>query len=194
VAGTGGALVTPFGTVRAEQRGAQQRHFGVLNLTLATELQLHSYRSPERRSRTTGRPRVTAHGPTVSGAPTSRRIRATRSPFPQASAIPIPAMARGDTQLGTTSTSSTGRARRARPHRISAAHVVHRRGRLRVPVTVTNSGGYLRKDTVSRHLVAPPVLVGAGDIADLHEEPGFAHREPDGHDPRACRGRDKPTG
>src|SRR5256885_10917867 len=50
-------------------------------------------------------------------APTSRRIRATRSRFPPASAIPIPAMAPGDTR----STGATARraraARRVRPRR-----------------------------------------------------------------------------
>src|SRR5437773_1909775 len=72
------------------------------------------------------------------------------------------------TPFGTTRANSQGRtgstASQTAP--IPATHVYAGAASFRVTVTVTNNGGISGVDTVAVTVVAPPVLVGAGDIAD----------------------------
>ncbi len=167
VVGTGGALVTGFGTVRANSQVRNSGAFGVLDLTLNDGTYAWQFVPIAGKTFTDSgttachgaRPTVNA-GPDVTTNPGDTVRLAIAFTDPDAGDAPWSyAIAWGD---GTSSTGST--ASQTAP--IPAAHVYSNVASFGVPVTVTNSGGISGVDTVAVTVVAPPVLVGAGDIAD----------------------------
>src|SRR6266480_525724 len=167
VAGTGGALVTSFGTVRPNSQVRNSGTFGVLNLTLGDG----SYRwqfVPVAGKTFTDSGTTACHGarPTVNAGTDITTNPGDTVTLSASFSDPDPSdgpwgytVNWGD---GTSSTGST--ASQTAP--IAATHVYSNMASFRVPVTVTNSGGISGMDTVAVTVVAPPVLVGAGDIAD----------------------------
>src|SRR2546425_1454915 len=167
VAGTGGALVTSFGTVRPNSEVRNSGTFGVLNLTLGDGSYSWQF-VPVAGKTFTDNGTTACHGarPTVSGSPDITTNPGDTVTLSASFTDPDPSdgpwgytVHWGD---GTSSTGSTA----SQPAPISAAHVYTTVASFRVPVTVTNSGGISGMDTVAVTVVAPPVLVGAGDIAD----------------------------
>src|SRR5213592_4883437 len=167
VAGTGGALVTPFGTTRANSQVRSSGTFGVLRLDLGDAS--YSWRFVPVAGRTFSDSGTTAcHGarPTVSAGPDITTNPGDTVTLSASFSDPDPSdgpwgytINWGD---GTSSTGST--ASQTAP--IAATHVYAGGASFRVTVTVTNNGGISGVDTVAVTVVAPPVLVGAGDIAD----------------------------
>src|SRR5213592_3306156 len=167
VAGTGGALVTPFGTTRANSQVRSSGTFGVLRLDLGDAS--YSWRFVPVAGRTFSDSGTTAcHGarPTVSAGPDITTNPGDTVTLSASFSDPDPSdgpwgytINWGD---GTSSTGST--ASQTAP--IPATHVYAGAASFRVTVTVTNNGGISGVDTVAVTVVAPPVLVGAGDIAD----------------------------
>src|SRR5205809_7041481 len=167
VVGTGGALVTGFGTVRANSDVRNSGTFGVLNLTLGDGSYSWQFVPVAGKTFTDNgttachgaRPTVNA-GPDVTTNPGDTVRLAIAFTDPDAGDAPWSyAIAWGD---GTSSSGST--ASQTAP--IAATHVYAGAASFRVTVTVTNNGGISGVDTVAVTVVAPPVLVGAGDIAD----------------------------
>ena len=167
VAGTGGALVTPFGTVRPNSQVRNSGTFGVLRLDLGDTS--YSWRFVPVAGKTFSDSGTTAcHGarPTVSAGPDITTNPGDTTTLSATFSDPDPSdgpwgytINWGD---GTSSTGST--ASQTAP--IAATHVYAGGASFRVTVTVTNNGGISGVDTVAVTVVAPPVLVGAGDIAD----------------------------
>src|SRR5437762_1913572 len=167
VAGTGGALVTPFGTVRPNSQVRNSGTFGVLRLDLGDTS--YSWRFVPVAGKTFSDSGTTAcHGarPTVSAGPDITTNPGDTTTLSATFSDPDPSdgpwgytITWGD---GTSSTGST--ASQTAP--IAATHVYAGGASFRVTVTVTNNGGISGVDTVAVTVVAPPVLVGAGDIAD----------------------------
>src|SRR5213078_756919 len=167
VAGTGGALLTPFGTTRANSQVRSSGTFGVLRLDLGDAS--YSWRFVPVAGKTfTDNGTTACHGarPTVSGG-----LDITTNPgdtVTLSASFSDPDPSDGpwgytvNWRDGTSSTGST--ASQTAP--IAATHVYAGAASFRVTVTVTNNGGISGVDTVAVTVVAPPVLVGAGDIAD----------------------------
>ncbi|PYO98970.1 MAG: hypothetical protein DMD61_08615 [Gemmatimonadetes bacterium] len=167
VAGTGGAVVTPFGTVRPNSEVRNSGTFGVLNLTLGDGSYSWQF-VPVAGKTFTDSGTTACHGarPTVNAGPDLTTNPGDTVTLSASFSDPDPSdgpwgytVNWGD---GTSSTGSTP----SQTAPISAAHVYSTVASFRVPVTVTNSGGISGMDTVAVTVVAPPVLVGAGDIAD----------------------------
>jgi PKD repeat protein len=167
VAGTGGALVTPFGTTRANSQVRNSGTFGVLNLTLSdgtyawqfVPVAGKTFSDSGTDSCHGARPTVNA-GPDLTANPGDTTTLSATFSDPDPSDGPWGYTINwGD---GTSSTGST--ATQTAP--IAATHVYASAASFRVPVTVTNSGGISGVDTVAVTVVAAPVLIGAGDIAD----------------------------
>src|SRR6266699_1385038 len=167
VAGTGGALVTSFGTVRPNSQVRNSGTFGVLNLTLGDGSYSWQF-VPVAGKTFTDSGTTACHGarPTVNAGPNITTNPGDTVTLSASFSDPDPSdgpwgytVNWGD---GTSSTGST--ASETTP--IAATHVYSNVASFRVPVTVTNSGGISGMDTVAVTVVAPPVLVGAGDIAD----------------------------
>src|SRR5436853_2857174 len=167
VAGTGGALVTSFGTVRPNSQVRNSGTFGVLNLPLGERS--YSWQFVPVAGKTFSDSGTTAcHGarPTVSAGPDLTTNPGDTVTLSATVSDPDPSdgpwgytITWGD---GTSSTGST--ASQAGP--VAATHVYAGGASFRVPVTVTNNGGISGVDTVAVTVVAPPVLVGAGASAD----------------------------
>src|SRR2546421_8599873 len=167
IAGTGGALVTPFGTTRPNSQVRNSGTFGVLNLTLGDGS--YSWQFVPVAGRTfTDNGTTACHGarPTVSAGPDITTNPGDTVTVSASFSDPDPSDGPWGYTVnwrdGTSSTGST--ASQTTP--IAATHVYSNVASFRVPVTVTNSGGISGMDTVAVTVVAPPVLVGAGDIAD----------------------------
>src|SRR2546425_4608699 len=168
VVGTGGARVDGFGgTPRPNSQVRNSGTFGVLKLTLDDGTYAWQFVPIAGKTFTdTGtdachgaRPTVNA-GPNITTNPGDTVTLSASFSDPDPSDGPWGYTVNwGD---GTSSTGST--ASQTAP--IGAAHVYSTVASFRVPVTVTNSGGISGMDTVAVTVVAPPVLVGAGDIAD----------------------------
>src|SRR5436189_38413 len=167
VAGTGGALVTSFGTVRPNSQVRNSGTFGVLNLTLGDGSYSWQF-VPVAGKTFTDSGTTACHGarPTVNAGTDITTNPGDTVTLSASFSDPDPSdgpwgytVNWGD---GTSSTGST--ASQTAP--IAATHVYSNVASFRVPVTVTNSGGISGMDTVAVTVVAPPVLVGAGDIAD----------------------------
>src|SRR5881296_2338483 len=142
VAGTGGAVVTPFGTVRPNSEVRNSGTFGVLNLTLGDGSYSWQF-VPVAGMTFTDNGTTACHGarPTVSGGPDITTNPGDTVTVSASFSDPDPSdgpwgytVNWGD---GTSSTGST--ASQTAP--ISAAHVYTTVASFRVPVTVTNSGG-----------------------------------------------------
>src|SRR5256885_1490257 len=161
------SLVPPFGTTRPNSQVRNSGTFGVLNLTLGDGS--YSWQFVPVAGRTfTDNGTTACHGarPTVSAGPDITTNPGDTVTVSASFSDPDPSDGPWGYTVnwrdGTSSTGST--ASQTAP--IAATHVYAGAASFRVPVTVTNNGGISRVDTVAVTVVAPPVLVGAGDIAD----------------------------
>src|SRR5690242_2957514 len=165
IAGTGGAAVGTFGTVRANSQVRNSGTFGVLKLTLDATSYAWQF-VPVAGQTFTDAGSTACHGAPVTMNPgaditsnpgdTARLSVAFTDPDPSDAPWSY-SIAWGD------NTTSTGSAP-ASP--FTAGHAYAAVGTFNARVTVTNSGGLSDVDTVAVQVVAPTVLVGAGDIAD----------------------------
>ena len=168
VVGTGGARVDGFGgTPKPNSQVRNSGTFGVLKLTLDQGTYSWQFVPVAGKTFTDSgtdachgaRPTVSA-GPDITANPGDTTTLAATFSDPDPNDGPWAyAINWGD---GTSSTGST--ATQTAP--IAATHVYSTVASFRVPVTVTNNGGISGVDTVAVTVVAPPVLIGAGDIAD----------------------------
>ena len=168
VVGTGGARVDGFGgTPRPNSQVRNSGTFGVLQLTLGDGTYAWQFVPVAGKTFTDSgtdachgaRPTVNA-GPDITANPGDTTTLSATFSDPDPSDGPWGYTINwGD---GTSSTGST--ATQTAP--IAASHVYASAASFRVPVTVTNSGGISGVDTVAVTVVAAPVLIGAGDIAD----------------------------
>ncbi len=167
IVGTGGAETGGFGTVRPNSQVRNSGTPGVLKLTLDDGSYAWQFVpiagktfSDSGSGSCHGAPPVVSAGPDVTTNPLDTIQLAVNFTDPDPNDAPWAyTIGWGD---GTTSTGSA--ASQATP--ISATHAYSALGLYSVRVTVTNSGGGSGADTVAVHVVAPSVLVGAGDIAD----------------------------
>jgi PKD repeat protein len=168
VVGTGGARVDGFGgTPKPNSQVRNSGTFGVLQLTLGDGTYAWQF-VPVAGKTFTDNGTDACHGarPTVNAGPDLTANPGDTTTLSATFSDPDPSdgpwsytITWGD---GTSSTGST--ATQTAP--IAASHVYASAGSFRVPVTVTNSGGISGVDTVAVTVVAAPVLIGAGDIAD----------------------------
>jgi len=168
VVGTGGARVDGFGgTPRPNSQVRNSGTFGVLKLTLDDGTYAWQFVPIAGKTFTdTGTDACHGARPTVNAGPDITTNPGDTTTLSATFSDPDPSdgpwgytINWGD---GTSSTGST--ATQTAP--IAATHVYASTASFRVPVTVTNNGGISGVDTVAVTVVAPPVLVGAGDIAD----------------------------
>lgn len=167
VVGTGGGHTDGFGGVRPNSQVRNSGTFGVLNLTLDDTS--YSWRFVPIPTKTfTDSGSTACHGarPTVNAGPDLTANPGDTVQLSVTFVDPDPAdgpwsygIAWGD---GTSTTGTTS----GQTAPIAAAHVYAAAASFKVPVTVTNNGGVSGVDTVAIAVVAPPALVGAGDIAD----------------------------
>ena len=167
IVGTGGAEVGSFGTVRANSQVRNSGTFGVLRLTLDDARYSWQF-VPVAGKTFSDSGSTSCHGapPTVSAGPDittnpgdTVHLSATFSDPDPSDAPWTYTIAWGDNTSTTGSTAS-----QTAP--ISAPHVYSALGTYSARVSVTNSGGASDVDTAAVKVVAPNVLVGAGDIAD----------------------------
>ena len=168
VVGTGGARVDGFGgTPRPNSQVRNSGTFGVLRLTLDDGTYSWQFLPVAGKTFTDSgtdachgaRPTVNA-GPDMTANPGDTTTLSATFSDPDPSDGPWAYTINwGD---GTSSSGST--ATQTAP--IAATHVYSTVASFRVPVTVTNNGGISGVDTVAVTVVAAPVLIGAGDIAD----------------------------
>src|SRR5690349_3435475 len=168
VVGTGGARVDGFGgTPRPNSQVRNSGTFGVLQLTLDNGTYAWQF-VPIAGKTFTDSGTDACHGarPTVSAGPDLTANPGDTTTLSATFSDPDPSdgpwgytINWGD---GTSSAGST--ATQTAP--IAATHVYASAASFRVPVTVTNTGGISGVDTVAVTVVAAPVLIGAGDIAD----------------------------
>jgi PKD repeat protein len=165
VAGTGGALVTPFGTVRANSQVRNSGTFGVLKLSLDDASYSWQF-VPVAGKTFTDNGTTACHGarPTVNAGPDLTTNPGDTVQLAVGFTDPDPSDAPWSYTIAWGDGTSTSGSAAAAP--IAATHVYSTVASFRVPVSVTNSGGISGVDTVAVTVVAPPVLVGAGDIAD----------------------------
>ena len=167
VVGTGGAEVGAFGTVRANSQVRNSGTFGVLSLTLDDAS--YSWQFVPVAGKTFSDAGTTScHGapPSVNAGPdlTSNpgdtvNLSATISDPDPTDAPWAYTINWGDNTSTTGSTTSQGAP-------LTVPHVYPALGTFSARVSVTNSGGASDVDTAVVKVVAPNVLVGAGDIAD----------------------------
>src|SRR5438105_2853058 len=167
IVGTGGAEVGTFGTVRANSQVRSSGTFGVLNLTL-DDASYHWQFVPVAGKTFSDTGSTLCHGapPTVSAGPDLTTNPGDTVTLSATFGDPDPAdapwaytIAWGDGSASTGTASSP-----AAP--IAATHSYATIGTYNARMTVTNGGGGAGADTVVVRVVAPSVLVGAGDIAD----------------------------
>jgi len=167
IVGTGGAEVGSFGTIRANSQVRNSSTFGVLKLTLDDASYSWQF-VPVAGKTFSDNGSTSCHGvpPTVSAGPDvttnpgdTVRLSATFSD-------PDPNDAPWAYTIGWGDGSSTTGTAASPATPITAAHSYAALGTYGVRVAVTNSGGGTGADTVAVRVVAPSVLVGAGDIAD----------------------------
>jgi len=167
VVGTGGAAVTAFGTIRANSQVRSSGTFGVLRLTLS-DGSYHWQFVPVAGKTFSDSGSTSCHGmaPTVNAGPDLKTnpgdtvtLAATFTDPDAADAPWAYTVGWGD------GSSSTGTATSAATP-ITATHSYGAVGTYKVGVRVTNAGGRSGADTLVVSVVAPSVLVGAGDIAD----------------------------
>src|SRR5690349_15368548 len=167
IAGTGGAAVQAFGTVRANSQVRNSGTFGVLKLTLNDASYSWQF-IPVAGKTFSDSGSTSCHGPapTVNAGPDMRSnpgdtitLAATFTDPDAADAPWTYAVGWGDGSSSTGTAPSPGTP-------IAATHAYAANGTFKVAVAVTNSGGRTGADTLVVTVVAPSVLVGAGDIAD----------------------------
>ena len=167
VVGTGGAAVQNFGTVRANSQVRNSVTHGVLKLTL-NDGSYHWRFVPVAGKTFSDSGSTSCHGvaPTVNAGPdmktNPRDTVALAATFTDPFAADAPwayTVGWGDGSSSTGSATSP-----ATP--IAATHTYVTNGTYKVGVAVTNSEGRTGVDTLVVSVVAPSVLVGAGDIAD----------------------------
>ncbi len=167
VAGTGGAAVTAFGTVRANSQVRNSGTFGVLKLTLNDGGYSWQF-IPVAGKTFSDSGSTSCHGaaPTVSAGPdmksNPRDTVTLAATFTDPDAADAPwaytvGWGDGSSSTGTATSSATP---------IAATHSYGAVGTYKVGVRVTNAEGGSGADTLVVTAVAPSVLVGAGDIAD----------------------------
>jgi len=167
VAGTGGAAVTAFGTVRANSQVRNSGTFGVLKLTLNDGGYSWQF-IPVAGKTFSDSGSTSCHGaaPTVSAGPdmksNPRDTVTLAATFTDPDAADAPwaytvGWGDGSSSTGTASSPATP---------IAATHSYAAVGTYKVGVRVTNGDGRTGADTLVVTVVAPSVLVGAGDIAD----------------------------
>jgi len=167
VAGTGGALVTPFGTVRANSQVRNSGTFGVLKLTLDDGT--YSWQFVPVAGRTfTDSGTDACHGarPTVNAGPDLTTNPGDTTTLSATFGDPDPTDAPWAYTINWGDNTSTTGSTPTQTAPISAPHVYSALGAYSARVSVTNSGGASDVDTVAVKVIAPNVLVGAGDIAD----------------------------
>jgi len=167
VAGTGGALVTPFGTVRANSQVRNSGTFGVLKLTLDDGTYSWQF-VPVAGKTFTDSGTDACHGarPTVNAGPDLTTNPGDTTTLSATFGDPDPTDAPWAYTINWGDNTSTTGSTPTQTAPISAAHVYSALGAYSARVSVTNSGGASDVDTVVVKVVAPNVLVGAGDIAD----------------------------
>jgi PKD repeat protein len=167
VAGTGGAAVQAFGTVRANSQVRNSGTFGVLKLTLNNGSYSWQF-VPVAGKTFSDSGSTSCHGPapTVNAGPDMRSnpgdtvtLAATFTDPDAADAPWTYAVGWGDGSSSTGTAPSPGTP-------IAATHAYAAAGTYKVGVAVTNGGARTGADTLVVTVVAPSVLVGAGDIAD----------------------------
>src|SRR6266700_2825843 len=167
VAGTGGAAVTAFGTVRANSQVRNSGTFGVLKLTLNDGGYSWQF-IPVAGKTFSDSGSTSCHGaaPTVSAGPdmksNPRDTVTLAATFTDPDAADAPwaytvGWGDGSSSTGTASSPATP---------IAATHSYAAVGTYKVGVRVTNGDGRTGADTLVVTVVAASVLVGAGDIAD----------------------------
>ncbi|HTD70998.1 MAG TPA: PKD domain-containing protein [Gemmatimonadales bacterium] len=167
VAGTGGALVTPFGTVRANSEVRNSGTFGVLKLSLDDAS--YSWQFVPIAGKTfTDNGTTACHGarPTVNAGPDLTSNPGDTVNLSATIGDPDPTDAPWAYTINWGDNTSTTGSTTTQTAPISAPHVYSALGTYSARVSVTNSGGASDVDTVAVKVVAPNVLVGAGDIAD----------------------------
>ena len=167
VAGTGGALVTPFGTVRANSQVRNSGTFGVLKLTLDDGTYSWQF-VPVAGKTFTDSGTDACHGarPTVNAGPDLTTNPGDTTTLSATFGDPDPTDAPWAYTINWGDNTSTTGSTPTQTAPISAPHVYSALGAYSARVSVTNSGGASDVDTVAVKVVAPNVLVGAGDIAD----------------------------
>ncbi len=167
IVGTGGAEVMSFGTIRANSQVRSSGSFGVLKLTLDDARYSWQFVpvagktfSDSGSTSCHGAPPTVSAGSDVNTNPGDTvQLAATFSDPDAADAPWTYTVGWGD------GTSSSGTAATPGPL-TGVVHSYSAVGTYSVRVAVTNSGGGTGADTLIVHVVAPSVLVGAGDIAD----------------------------
>src|ERR1041385_2747537 len=166
VAGTGGAAVQAFGTVRANSQVRNSGTFGVLKLTLNNGSYSWQF-VPVAGKTFSDSGSTSCHGPapTVNAGPDMRSnpgdtvtLAATFTDPDAADAPWTYAVGWGDGSSSTGTAPSPGTP-------IAATHAYAAAGTYKVGVAVTNGGARTGADTLVVTVVAPSVLVGAGGNA-----------------------------
>ena len=166
VVGTGGAAVQAFGTVRANSQVRNTGTHGVLKLTLNDGSYSWQF-VPVPRKTFSDSGSTSCHGvaPTVNAGPDMKTNPGDTVTLGATFTDPFAADSPWAYTVGWgDGSSTTGTASRATP--ISPSHTYAAAGTFKVGVAVTNSAGRTGVDTLLMSVVAPSVLVGAGDIAD----------------------------
>ncbi len=167
VVGTGGAEVMALGTVAANSQVRSSGTFGVLKLTLDSASYAWKFVpvagktfSDSGSTGCHGSPLTVNAGPDQVTNPGDTLPLSVSFSDPNTSGAPWNyTNTRGDatTSAGSTSSQTTP---------ITAPHVYAALGTFSVRATVTNNSGASDVDTLAVQVVAPSVVVGAGDIAD----------------------------
>ncbi|HEV2670602.1 MAG TPA: PKD domain-containing protein, partial [Gemmatimonadales bacterium] len=167
VVGTGGAVVTPFGTVRANSQVRSSGTFGVLKLTLDDTSYAWQF-VPVAGKTFSDAGSTACHGarPAVSAGPDLTTNPGETLQLSATFSDPDPSDAPWNYTVTWGDGTSTAGSTTSQGTPIVAPHAYAALGSYRAWVTVTNSSGASGADTVAVQVVAPNVLVGAGDIAD----------------------------
>src|SRR5437016_1001169 len=167
IVGTGGAEVMSFGTIRANSQVRSSGSFGVLKLTLDDARYSWQFVpvagktfSDSGSTSCHGAPPTVSAGSDVNTNPGDTVQLAATISDPDPTDAPWAYTINWGDNTSTTGSTTTQTAPLTVPHVYSAL------GTYSARVSVTNSGGASDVDTAAVKVVAPNVLVGAGDIAD----------------------------
>jgi PKD repeat protein len=167
VVGTGGAEVGTFGTVRANSEVRNSGTFGVLKLTLDDAS--YSWQFVPVAGKTFSDSGTTScHGapPTVNAGPDLTSNPGDTLNLSATISDPDPTDAPWAYTINWGDNTSTTGSTPTQTAPLNVPHVYSALGTYSARVSVTNSGGASDADTALVKVVAPNVLVGAGDIAD----------------------------
>ena len=167
VVGTGGAAVGAFGTVRPNSQVRSSGTFGVLKLTLDDARYSWQF-VPVAGKTFSDSGSTSCHGapPTVNAGPDLTSNPGDTVNLSATISDPDPTDAPWAYTINWGDNTSTTGSTTTQTAPLTVPHVYAALGTYSARVSVTNSGGGSDVDTAAVKVVAPNVLVGAGDIAD----------------------------